>query len=102
MGVVLVDSVDEGLWFRVSSSSRCGGSHDVFWHFVNGWVCTCEHYYFRKARCKHIRACEDWLLSDKGFTVVGVSAYGVVVYDVDYVRLIVSMGTYDEIRKIGG
>lgn len=97
LSVVLVSVSDESLWFRVSSSSR-SGSHDVFWHFVNGWVCTCEHHYFRKARCKHIRACEDWLLEDKGFTVVGVSAYGVVVFDDLLVERVVSMGVYDDIK----
>lgn len=97
-GVVLCSVTDELLSFRVSSSSRCG-SHDVYCHLVNGWVCTCEHYYFRKARCKHIRACMDWLLMDKGFTVVGVSAYGVCVFDDDLVGLVVGLGTFDEIRK---
>lgn len=97
--VVLVNADDFGLWFRVSSSSRCGEGHEVFFDWDCGWLCTCEHHFFRKVECKHIRSCKEWLFSDKGFSVVGVSAYGVLVYSDDVVECVVGMGCYYDLIK---
>lgn len=94
MGVVLVSSSDVGLCFLVSSSSRSGEGHDVYFDVDNGWVCTCEHHYFRKVSCKHIGACKDFLLEDKGYTVVGVSAFGVLEFSGSVLDFVVGCGCY--------
>ena len=44
--------------FKASGST---GSNIVSWdrdnerEYGNGWVCTCEDYFYRKHECKHIR-----------------------------------------------
>lgn len=54
--VEILLSDDDGIIFHVQSGSS------EKWHTVgydprDGWICTCEHYHFRKKWCKHMRAC---------------------------------------------
>lgn len=52
--VSLKRSNDETLFFEVKSNSR-DIVHDVYYDKNNGWVCSCEQYYYRKKFCKHMR-----------------------------------------------
>ena len=94
MGVSLVCVDDVMLFFEVGSSSRGGVVHDVMCSLELGWVCSCEHFFFRKVECKHIRVCKEWLLRDKGFCVVGVSAFGVVCFDDVLVGFVCGLPVY--------
>lgn len=97
MSVKLVDATDETLTFEISSSSR-DQTHDVYFDIDNGWVCTCEHHYYRKAECKHIRACKDFL-NQANYTIVGISYYGICEYDDDMVLIAQNMGTFHDIKN---
>ena len=48
------------VYFRVKSDSRDEYQYVSFDRF-DGWVCTCEHYQFRKAYCKHMQRAKDFL-----------------------------------------
>lgn len=94
--VKLGNVTDELIYFKVESKSR-PETHDVYFHMENGWVCTCEHHYFRKVECKHIRECKKWLSKDKGYTIVGITAYGVLEYDSELINYIINKKIYNEI-----
>lgn len=53
------ESTDETLVFEVMSSSR-KTSHDVYFDIDNGWVCTCEQYYYRRKPCKHMKQAQEY------------------------------------------
>lgn len=62
--VYLKESSDETLIFEVRSDSRKRGeTHDVYFDKDNGWVCTCEDYYYRRRFCKHMRMAQDYYKS---------------------------------------
>lgn len=98
MTIYLRSVSDELIYFEVESKSR-PETHDVYFHMDNGWVCTCEHYFFRKVLCKHIKECKDWLKKDKGYTIVGITYYGVLEYNDDLINYIVNLGVYDDLIK---
>ena len=56
--VHLKESTDETLVFEVSSSSR-DITHDVCYDKDNGWICSCEQYYYRKRFCKHMKLAQE-------------------------------------------
>lgn len=60
--VSLKSSTDETLFFEVRSSSR-DITHDVWFDKDNGWLCTCEQYYYRKRFCKHMRLAREYYRS---------------------------------------
>ena len=98
MSIKLVSATDETLTFEVTSSSR-NQVHEVYFDTDNGWVCSCEHHYYRKAECKHIKACKEWLMNNHNFTVVGISCYGILEYDNEMIITAQNMGTYNEIKN---
>ena len=51
----------EGICFKVPSSRESEGYQYVSWDIDNGWSCTCEHYQFRKAYCKHMKLAKQFL-----------------------------------------
>ena len=52
---------DETIVFTVQSSSRKKGeTHDVYFDVDNGWVCTCEQFYYRKKYCKHMKMAKEY------------------------------------------
>lgn len=59
----LVESSDETLVFEVISSSRPDTKHNVYYDKDNGWVCSCEQYYYRKKECKHMRMAREYYMS---------------------------------------
>ena len=61
--VYLKESTDETLTFGVISTSRQDQEHIVYYDKDNGWVCTCEQYYYRKKRCKHMKLAQDYFLN---------------------------------------
>ena len=56
--VHIKESTDETICFEVLSSSR-NIIHDVCFDKDNGWICTCEQYYYRKKPCKHMRLAQQ-------------------------------------------
>lgn len=98
MSIKLESANDETLTFSVSSHSR-PETHNVYFDIDNGWVCTCEHHYYRKAECKHIQACKDFLSQPKNYTIVGISYYGILEYDSNMVRIAQNMGTFHDIKN---
>lgn len=54
------------VYFRVKSDSRDEYQY-VSFDLFDGWVCTCEHYQFRKKYCKHMVKAKKFLdtLNDK-------------------------------------
>ena len=52
-------STDETLVFEVRSKSR-NITHDVYFDIDNGWVCTCEQYYYRRKPCKHMKLAQEY------------------------------------------
>lgn len=62
----LLESNDETLFFEVESMSRPGLTFDVMYDKDHHWLCTCEHYYYRKVFCKHMGVCADLMnISDR-------------------------------------
>ena len=59
MSPILLESNDETLFFEVESDSRPGLLFDVMYDVDHHWLCTCEHYYYRKQYCKHMAACAE-------------------------------------------
>ena len=57
----LLESNDETLFFEVPSESRPGLTFQVMHDNDHHWLCTCEHYHYRKQYCKHMRACADMM-----------------------------------------
>lgn len=95
--ITLKETTDETLEFEITSSTR-DSTHSVYWDKDNGWVCTCEHCYYRKVECKHIRACKDYLLH-LPFTIVGVTVRRVLVYNHAAINHVITMGTFYEIKR---
>lgn len=61
--VYLDESHDETLFFKVQSGSRENEVHDVCFDKDNGWICTCEQYYYRKKFCKHMKLAQEYYKS---------------------------------------
>ena len=55
----LTESTDETLTFEVKSESR-NEIHNVYFDINNGWLCTCEQYYYRHKPCKHMRQAQEY------------------------------------------
>ena len=53
---------NEWINFRVKSDSRDEYQY-VCWDKDDGWVCTCEDYYYRRSFCKHMRKSKEYLES---------------------------------------
>lgn len=51
---------EDGLIFQIQSRSNDKEFHTVAYDVVWGWICTCENYYYRKAYCKHMKACREY------------------------------------------
>lgn len=60
--VVYLDE-KEGMFYIPSSSRH--EDHTVAWDHQAGWFCTCEHYQFNKAFCKHMQEAYE-LSGEKG------------------------------------
>lgn len=56
--VHITESTDETIIFEVLSSSR-NTTHIVSFDKDNGWLCTCEQYYYRKQPCKHMQLARE-------------------------------------------
>ena len=50
---------DEGVMFKVNSSTRDIEYLVNVFYDGRGWYCGCEDHHFRKHDCKHIRACQE-------------------------------------------
>ena len=61
MDVELFFRDDVGFIFWVGSESDESVVYVVGVDVWDGWFCSCEDYQFRKHRCKHIRACLDFI-----------------------------------------
>ena len=94
----LIAATDETLTFSVSSHSR-PENHYVDFDIDNGWVCTCEQYYYRKLECKHIQECKDFLLQERDYSIVGVGYHHIIRLTPNAIRHIVNMGTFNEIKQ---
>lgn len=58
--VKIIGLSNEKVEFLVKSSRD--GFHNVTYNIVTDvWTCTCEHYHFRGAFCKHMQAAKDEL-----------------------------------------
>lgn len=58
--IEILHSDDEGVIFQIQSSSKSKEFHTVGYDYADGWICTCEHYYFRRKYCKHMYACAEY------------------------------------------
>ena len=56
--IIYADS--EMIQFRVKSASRKEYQY-VTYDEDNGWICTCEDYFFRKSFCKHMVKAKEFL-----------------------------------------
>lgn len=50
----------EWVQFRVKSGSRNEYQY-VCYDEADGWICTCEDYYYRKSFCKHMKKAMEFL-----------------------------------------
>lgn len=95
--ITLTAATDESLEFEITSSTR-DSTHNVYWDKDNGWICTCEHCYYRKVECKHIAAVKEYLQS-LPFTIVGVTVNRALVYNKHAINHVTHMGVFYEIKK---
>ena len=98
MSVKLITATDETLTFSVSSHSR-PENHYVDLDIDNGYMCTCEHHYYRKVECKHIREVKEYLQTPHNYTIVGISYYKVLELTPEITNHLINMGTYNEIKE---
>lgn len=61
-----------GVIFNIKSGSS-KDFHTVSYD-TDGWWCTCEHYRYRKAFCKHMQACVDYA-AENGINIPDRSVY---------------------------
>lgn len=95
--IKLICATDETLEFEITSSTR-DSTHSVYWDKDDGWLCTCEHSYYRKVECKHIQACKEYL-QNLNFTIVGITVKTVLVYNTAAINHVINMGTFYDIKK---
>ena len=95
--IKLVMATDETLEFEITSSTR-DSTHSVYWDKDNGWVCTCEHCFYRKVECKHITAVKEYLQS-LPFTIVGVTVNRVLIYNKAAINHVTHMACFYTIKK---
>lgn len=98
MSVKLVNATDETLTFSVSSHSR-PEDHYVDIDIDNGWMCTCEHHYYRKVECKHMREVKDYLQKTHNYTIVGIGCHHILELTPNVINHLINMGTYNEIKQ---
>ena len=59
LNIVELEGNDETRFFEVESMSRPGLKFQVIHDNDHHWLCTGEHYYYRKSFCKHMKACAE-------------------------------------------
>ncbi|MBQ6219944.1 MAG: hypothetical protein IJH63_00755 [Methanobrevibacter sp.] len=101
MSVKLTTATDTTLYFEVTSTSRPDETHNVYFDVHDGWMCSCEHHFFRKVECKHIQACKDWLTENRNHTIIGVGCHKITIYNENMLIYATNMSTFNEIIKGG-